>query len=61
MTKKIVWVVMVQKQNGSIVNPMVFESQFEAILEQQAWQKEENVLDAWVVGCHLNKKQKAAA
>ena len=60
-TSKPIYVVMVQKENGSIMHPMLFENQDDAQAELDVWKGGKNVLDAWIWIAPLHKKQRKAA
>jgi hypothetical protein len=58
MNTKLVYAVMIEKKNGSILAPIIFECSEEAKAEKQRWQESEPTLSVWILACHLHKKQR---
>lgn len=58
---KLVYAVMIEKANGSILAPIIFESSEEAKEEKKLWQENEPTMSVWILACQLHKKRRAAA
>lgn len=58
---KIIYIVMVEKKNGSLLQPIAFESLEDAHFELSSRKNDSRVLYAWIVTAPLHKKQHNAA
>jgi hypothetical protein len=61
MNTKLVYAVMIEKPNGSILAPIVFECSEQAKAEKKLWQENEPTMSVWILACHLHKKERVLA